>query len=148
MIYLYDELRVELLGFAREEAPLEAVGLISAPKTAQAGEIPSYQLWRAHNASESPEDSFLIAPAEQTELLRKIWAAGEDLMGVVHSHPNSGPEPSERDRAIAASHVKPLTWVIVGQCTVCYGSGLQPGEDYECNACNGCGYEFWAGELP
>lgn len=129
MIYLYEEFRAELLGIAREEAPLEAVGLISAPKTAQAGEIPSYQLWRAENASESPEDSFLIAAAEQTALLHSIWQDGEDLVGLFHSHPRSGdPTPSARDRAIASSHVKPLTWVI---CALADGEG-----------------KFWVGQLP
>lgn len=87
----------------------------------------SYGVWWAENAAEDPETSFLIDPDEQGSLLERIWARNEELVGIVHSHPRSGPEPSERDRAVAESQPPGLTWVIVG---------LEPAVDY------------WFGELP
>lgn len=106
------------------------------------------RLWRAQNASQEPETSFLIDPREQTALLRAIWAEGEELAGIFHSHPRSDPKPSERDRAIAAAQPRPLAWVIVGfpPCP----EGCDGSEDRRCRTCGDWGYvpDLWVGQLP
>lgn len=128
-----ERLRAELVSFSVEKAPQEACGLLSGPSPLSSDERDQddlYCLWRAENAAADPLTSFLIHPHEQTELLRQIWSRHEELVGVFHSHPRSGPEPSDRDRAIAAAiesmrprRADPLIWVIVGrgQCGTCNG---------------------------
>lgn len=67
----------------------------------------------AENAAESPTDSFLISPKEQLKMLAAIERRGEELVGIWHSHPRGGAEPSERDRVMAEGWPG-ITWVIVG----------------------------------
>ena len=145
---LDEQLRTEMVALAEQEAPREAVALLSQPKRTPDGQTPTVTLHQAKNASEEPETSFLIHPAEQTLLLTEIWRAGEELVGIFHSHPRSSPEPSERDRAIAAGHPQPLTWVIVGlpKCS----RGCNGSTDARCPECKDWGYveRFWVGELP
>lgn len=130
MNHLNPGLRAHLLAVALSEAPLEAVGLLSRAKGRQEGAGLQWVLRKAQNVSPEPESSFLIAATEQTKLLQSIWRADEELVGLFHSHPASAdPTPSERDIAIAESHVKPLTWVIVAL-------GAEDGP------------RFWVGELP
>lgn len=175
MIELTDWLRSELTRRAEQEAPQEACGLISAPNGRTKGSRPGIGLWAARNAAEAPETSFLIAPQDQTAILKQIWGRGEDLVGLYHSHPRQGPEPSERDRAIAAaiqsmrpSSAPALTWVIVGKCQECFGTGIAgfdlsaprpaPPQGFDvrlppmvdCPACEGDSdaVDFWIGELP
>jgi hypothetical protein len=105
-----------------------------------------------------------------------MWGRGEDLVGLYHSHPRQGPEPSERDREIARAiqSMRPpaaqlLTWVIVGRipCEECGFEGVlfdldaprpAPPQGFDvtlpplkdCPECEGRlgGFEFWAGVLP
>lgn len=175
MIELTDWLRAELTRRADQEAPQEAVGLISRPSKADTRGRQPISLWSAENAAEEPETSFLIAPDEQAAILRQIWGRGEDLVGIFHSHPSSSPDPSERDRAVAAgiqsmrpAGAPPLTWVIVGSQSCphcedgaeCCGNYLGTGECcaalygtdrlVPCRSCGGAEVvvDFWIGELP
>jgi [CysO sulfur-carrier protein]-S-L-cysteine hydrolase len=51
----------------------------------------------AINSAEDKTKSYEIAPEELFRLMRKIRAAGLELMGIYHSHPNGNNEPSQRD---------------------------------------------------
>lgn len=99
-------LQSALISGARSQRPYEACGLIG-------GGEPGLRLYWAENASESPRDSFLIAPQEQLRLLERIDRDGRELVAIVHSHPRSGPEPSRRDREMAKLWPDVL-WVIIG----------------------------------
>lgn len=103
---LLDELGWPFIWQALSKSPHEACGLVG-------GGEPGFRAYWAQNASESPTDSFLIAPSEQLELLKWIEAEGRELIAIFHSHPRSGPEPSERDREMAKLWPDVL-WVIVG----------------------------------
>lgn len=164
MIELTDWLRAELVRRADREAPLEACGLISRAASDARVSPGRIALWEAENAAEQPETSFLIAPQAQFDLLASIERYGHTLAGIYHSHAHSGPEPSERDRAIAAGWPG-LTWVIVGRvvCPNCNeGTVTETITAYEadgtpypepspapCPTCNSGGTvpDFWAGEL-
>ncbi len=41
---------------------------------------------------------FFANPQELFDAVKKMRKSGEDMIGIYHSHPNSAPEPSERDR--------------------------------------------------
>ena len=51
----------------------------------------------AANAAGDPATSYEIAPEELFRLMRAIRAAGLELLGIYHSHPNGRNEPSPRD---------------------------------------------------
>ena len=55
----------------------------------------------ATNAAINPATSYEIALPELFSLMREIRAAGLELLGVYHSHPNGKNEPSPRDIAWA-----------------------------------------------
>jgi proteasome lid subunit RPN8/RPN11 len=51
----------------------------------------------AVNAARNPTTEYEIAPTELFHLTREIRAAGLELLGIYHSHPNGKNEPSPRD---------------------------------------------------
>ena len=51
----------------------------------------------AVNAARNPATEYEIAPKELFHLTREIRAAGLQLLGIYHSHPNGKNEPSARD---------------------------------------------------
>lgn len=53
----------------------------------------------------------MIDPREQLKAFRSIDAAGEELLGIYHSHPVSEPIPSPTDRAEA--HYAGALYVLV-----------------------------------
>ena len=55
----------------------------------------------AANAARNPATEYEIAPKELFHLTREIRAAGLQLLGIYHSHPNGKNEPSPRDIAQA-----------------------------------------------
>ena len=51
----------------------------------------------AVNAASDPANSYDIAPEELFRLMRAMRAAGLELLGIYHSHPNGQNEPSPSD---------------------------------------------------
>ena len=51
----------------------------------------------AVNAASDPAISYDIAPEELFRLMRAMRAAGLELLGIYHSHPNGRNEPSSSD---------------------------------------------------
>jgi proteasome lid subunit RPN8/RPN11 len=58
-----------------------------------------------------PTTRYIIDPREQLKAFRSIDAAGEELVGIYHSHPVSQPYPSPTDRAEA--HYPDAVYVLV-----------------------------------
>lgn len=56
---------------------------------------------RCANVHPTPTTRYVIDPREQLKAFRAIDAAGEELLGIYHSHPVSQPYPSPTDRAEA-----------------------------------------------
>ncbi len=59
----------------------------------------------------TPTTRYVIDPREQLKALRAIEAAGEEMVGIYHSHPVSQPYPSPTDRAEA--HYPDACYVLV-----------------------------------
>lgn len=66
---------------------------------------------RCANAHPTPTTRYVIDPREQLRAFRAIDAAGEELLGIYHSHPVSQPYPSPTDRAEA--HYPDAFYVLV-----------------------------------
>jgi proteasome lid subunit RPN8/RPN11 len=59
------------------------------------------RVYRATNAANNLATAYEIAPQELFSLVREIRAAGLELMGIYHSHPNGKNQPSPRDIEVA-----------------------------------------------
>ena len=66
---------------------------------------------RCANVHPQPTTRYVIDPREQLKAFRSIDAAGEELLGIYHSHPVSQAYPSPTDRAEA--HYPDAVYVLV-----------------------------------
>ena len=89
----------------RDQAPREACGLLAGNKSGVSRVI------RCANVHPTPTTRYVIDPREQLKAFRSIDAAGEELVGIYHSHPVSQPYPSPTDRAEA--HYPGAVYVLV-----------------------------------
>ena len=90
---------------ARDDEPNECCGLIGGrPDEA-------ITLYRATNAEASPF-RYSLAPLEQLELMNQIEEAGEELVGIYHSHTRTGAWPSQTDINLATGWPDAV-WFIV-----------------------------------
>jgi proteasome lid subunit RPN8/RPN11 len=55
----------------------------------------------AENVASDPARNYEVAPREIIRLMREFRAAGLEFLGIYHSHPNGGTEPSPRDVELA-----------------------------------------------
>ena len=84
-----------VVAHARDAAPSECCGLLLGSETTIASAV------RARNLSENPA-RFLIDPKDHIQARRDARAAGLDVVGFYHSHPQSAAVPSATDVAEAA----------------------------------------------
>jgi proteasome lid subunit RPN8/RPN11 len=89
------EIREEMLAHAREDLPNECCGLLGGgsdrvPRT----------LYRALNAEASPLRYSLDAK-DQFRIMQEMDEAGEELVGIYHSHTKSAAYPSQTDINLA-----------------------------------------------
>lgn len=54
------------------------------------------------NAAGEPALGYLMEPRGQLDAFKQMRGRGEDLLGIYHSHPDTGAELSATDRALAA----------------------------------------------
>jgi proteasome lid subunit RPN8/RPN11 len=87
------ELASRLLEHARRGLPNEACALLGG--NADQGRVTTVHLARNRLASPYRYD---VHPADVARIVHAIEAAGEDLVGIFHSHPTSPPVPSPTDR--------------------------------------------------
>jgi proteasome lid subunit RPN8/RPN11 len=81
-----------IVAHAVEEKPNECCGLLIGSADLVHDAV------RARNVRRSPT-KFEVAPADHFAALRKARAAGLEVIGAYHSHPNGPSGPSETDRA-------------------------------------------------
>lgn len=80
-----------IVAHAVEESPNECCGLLIGNKDVVHDTV------RARNLRKSPT-KFQVAPADHFAAIRKARAAGLEVVGAYHSHPNGPSGPSETDR--------------------------------------------------
>lgn len=83
-----------MIAHAREDDPNECCGLVGGT-----GEE-AKTVYRAENAEKSPF-RYSIAPGEQLELMNRIDEAGEEIVGIYHSHTKTAAYPSQTDINLA-----------------------------------------------
>ena len=81
----------EILNHARGNQEEECCGLLAGRHGVIA------QAYPAQNAAEHPTSAYEITPEELFHIIREIRAAGLELLGIYHSHPNGDNHPSPRD---------------------------------------------------
>ncbi len=96
--------RDRLLDEARKHPVSECCGLLGG----RDGTITS--IYPAANHLDSAT-AYEIAPADLFRLMREIRAAGEEFLGIYHSHPAGENRPSERDLELA--YYPEVAYVIV-----------------------------------
>jgi [CysO sulfur-carrier protein]-S-L-cysteine hydrolase len=84
----------EIVAHAREDLPNECCGMVGGID----GEART--VYRAENAEASPL-RYSIDAREQFRLMKEIEAAGEELVGIYHSHTKSAAYPSQTDVNLA-----------------------------------------------
>jgi len=84
----------EIVAHAREDFPNECCGMVGGLD----GEART--VYRAANAEASPL-RYSIDASEQFRLMKTIEEAGEDLVGIYHSHTKSAAYPSQTDVNLA-----------------------------------------------
>lgn len=83
-----------MIAHAREDDPNECCGLVGG-----SGDVAA-TVYRAANAEKSPY-RYSIAPREQLELMDRIERAGEEIVGIYHSHTRTPAYPSQTDINLA-----------------------------------------------
>jgi proteasome lid subunit RPN8/RPN11 len=84
----------EVVAHAREDAPNECCGMLGG------SDGRATTVYRATNAEASPL-RYSIDAREQFDLMRRIEDAGEELVGIYHSHTRSAAYPSQTDVNLA-----------------------------------------------
>jgi len=80
----------EMVAHAREDLPNECCGMIGGRDGAAASVV------RVENAAASPL-RYEMDPQGQYDALKRIEEAGEELIGIYHSHTRSAAYPSQTD---------------------------------------------------
>lgn len=84
----------EMIAHAQEDDPNECCGLVGGNGD------DAQTVYRAENAERSPF-RYSIAPGEQLELMNRIEDAGEEIVGIYHSHTKTAAYPSQTDINLA-----------------------------------------------
>lgn len=95
-IRLSAQLRRRMLEHARSAPDREVCGLVAG----SAGQPVNY--YPVANVAPDPARRFLMDPEGQIHAMRSMREAGEDLLGIFHSHPDAPAKPSATDRKLAA----------------------------------------------
>lgn len=91
----------EIAAHARDDLPNECCGLIGGDGEAMGS------VHRARNAAASWL-RYEVHPGDQLRIMDVIEAAGEDLVGIYHSHTKSDAYPSQTDINLAEAWPDPL----------------------------------------
>ena len=95
----------EIVRHALDERPNECCGLIGGRGDR------AKTVYPASNAEASPF-RYSIAPSQQLDVINRMDAAGESMVGIYHSHTKTEPFPSETDVNLASGWPDAI-WVIV-----------------------------------
>lgn len=94
MVIISSEILAELVSHAKEDAPLEACGLLAG-----IGSVVK-KIYRLTNVDGSCEH-FSLDPKEQFAAVKDMRAEGLEMLAVYHSHPASPARMSDEDLRLA-----------------------------------------------
>ena len=94
-IRITETVRAAIEGHALETSPQECCGLLSGRKNL----IDTTH--RLRNAANNPLTNYFAAPDDLFQAMRRIRQAGQELLGIYHSHPRSRAYPSATDVEMA-----------------------------------------------
>jgi len=95
----------EMIAHSEEDAPNECCGLIGG-----VGDE-ARSLHRAKNKAASPL-RYEIDSKEQLEIYKRILDAGEDIVGIYHSHTKTAAVPSQTDINLANGWPDPVYFIV------------------------------------
>jgi len=95
----------EMIAHSEEDAPNECCGLIGG-----VGDE-AKSLHRAKNKAASPL-RYEIDSKEQLEIYKRILDAGEDIVGIYHSHTKTAAVPSQTDINLANGWPDPVYFIV------------------------------------
>lgn len=89
----------EIVEHATEGHPAEVCGILGGEFDATRSNVS--RTHRATNVSKRPRTEYYMDPEEQLELIDKIEATGDEVVGFYHSHPSgpTGPSATDAERA-------------------------------------------------
>lgn len=99
MIVLTQDLRGSIVDHAREGAPLEVCGVLGGTHGEDESRVE--RAYRTPNVAPSPQVTYEIDPEALFEAIETLQAAGCEVAGFYHSHPNGPRRPSPTDEAQA-----------------------------------------------
>jgi proteasome lid subunit RPN8/RPN11 len=82
-----------MVDHARQDSRVECCGLLAGREGIITRALP------AENVAVNRATRYEVAPKQIVHLMREIRAAGLEMLGIYHSHPNVRSEPSETDIA-------------------------------------------------
>jgi [CysO sulfur-carrier protein]-S-L-cysteine hydrolase len=83
-----------MIDHARTEVPIEACGIL-------AGQAHSVQRLYTMTNTDTSNAHFMMEPAEQFKVAKEVRAAGQHVLAVYHSHPETPARPSAEDIRLA-----------------------------------------------
>ena len=95
----------EIVAHARDDLPNECCGMVGG------ADGQARTVYRAENAEASPL-RYSIDAREQFRLMKAIEEAGEELVGIYHSHTKSAAYPSQTDVNQAQNWPEPIYIII------------------------------------
>ena len=94
-VVLTSEVLSQILDHARRTGGTECCGLLAG----RDGLVT--QVFQGTNVASKPATSYEIVPEEIFRSMREMRAAGQELLGIYHSHPKGLNEPSPKDIQLA-----------------------------------------------
>ncbi|MCA8916395.1 MAG: M67 family metallopeptidase [Planctomycetes bacterium] len=102
MLTITPEIRAHIEAHAVETYPHECCGVIVGPSTKLGTGRVGTAAYRTGNLNtERAHDRFTLDPKDYMRVDKQARAAGLDIIGIYHSHPDHPAQPSETDRAAA-----------------------------------------------
>ena len=94
-ITITDDVKAALEHHALKASPNECCGLLGGKDRLITTRYP------LRNTAEKPETRYVAAPEELFAAMRQIRKAGQELLGIYHSHPRTAAFPSPTDVELA-----------------------------------------------
>lgn len=111
MLHIDDQAYKKMMNYCLEQRPHEACGFLTGREEKPSGPLYIERFIGIANRSPRPERHFDMDPHKVVSSLYAIRSARLDLLGIVHSHPQASPVPSDEDLLTPWLHVT-SHWIV------------------------------------